>query len=171
MSSHDEEIALSKPMRRAWLGEDERSVVYRSGDVVMRETGPMMDELDRAIADGVDLTLDVYPYPCGSTMPVCRFPGWFVEGGPTAIMKRLADPADRRRVIEFLEESNGEALGHTSWTYIGSERNRHLEGMSWTDVAADRGTSVAEMMCDVLLEENLECGLTVLPPQSVAVWR
>ena len=40
MSSHDEEIALSKPMRRAWLGEDERSVVYRSGDVVMRETGP-----------------------------------------------------------------------------------------------------------------------------------
>ena len=40
MSSLDEEIALSKPMRRAWLGEDERSVVYRSGDVVMRETGP-----------------------------------------------------------------------------------------------------------------------------------
>ena len=40
MSTHDEEIALSKPMRRAWLGEDERSVVYRSGDLVLRETGP-----------------------------------------------------------------------------------------------------------------------------------
>ncbi len=143
---------------------------YRTTPDNPGQTGPMMDELDRAIADGVDLTVDAYPYPCGSTMPVSRLPGWFVEGGPAAIMKRLADPADRRRVVKFLEESRGE-LGHTSWTYIGSERNRHLEGMSWKDVAADRGTSVAEMICDVMLEENLECGLAVLPPESVAVWR
>ena len=144
---------------------------YRTTPDNPGETGPMMDELDRAVADGIDLTLDAYPYPCGSTMPVCRFPGWFVEGGPAAIMRRLADPADRRRVIAFLEETWGEALGHTSWTYIGSEGNRNLEGMSWTDVATDRGTSVAEMMCEVLLEENLECGLTGLPPESVSVWR
>jgi N-acyl-D-amino-acid deacylase len=143
---------------------------YRTTPDNPGETGPMMDELDRAVADGVDLTLDTYPYPCGSTMPVCRLPGWFTEGGPTEIMRRLADPADRRRVIEFLDESQGQ-IGHTSWSYVGSEKNRHLEGMSWKDVAADRGVSVAEMILDVMLEENLECGLAVLPPESVAVWR
>ncbi len=131
----------------------------------------LMEELDRAVEDGVDLTLDAYPYPCGSTMPVCRLPGWFVEGGPEAILARLRDPEDRARVEEFLEEINGPALGHTSWSYIGSERNRHLEGMAWSDVAAERGVSVAEMMCDVMLEEELHCGLTVLPPLSIAVWR
>ena len=143
---------------------------YRTTPDNPGETGPMMEELDRAVADGVDLTVDAYPYPCGSTMPVCRLPGWFVEGGAEAIMKRLADPADRRRVLGFLEESRGE-IGHTSWSYIGSERNRGLEGMSWNDVARDRGTSVAEMILDVMLEENLECGLAVLPPESPAVWR
>jgi N-acyl-D-amino-acid deacylase len=144
---------------------------YRTRPDNPGETGPMMDELDRAVVNGVDLSLDVYPYPCGSTMPLCRFPGWFVEGGSDAIMARLRDPADRARAIEFLEETNGEALGHTLWSYIRSEKNRHLEGMSWFDVAADRGTSVAEMMCDVLLEENLECGLAVLPPLSMSIWR
>ncbi len=134
-------------------------------------TGPMMEELDRAVADGVDLTLDAYPYPCGSTMPVCRLPGWFVEGGSDSILERLANPVDRARVVQFLEETNGDALGHTAWTYIGSSRNRSLEGMAWIDVAAERGVSVAEMMCDVLLEEELNCGLLVLPPHSVATWR
>ena len=40
ISNHEAEIPLSKPMRRAWLGRDERSVVHRHGDVVLRETGP-----------------------------------------------------------------------------------------------------------------------------------
>jgi hypothetical protein len=38
--NHDEsEIPLSEPMRRGWLAAEERSVVYRKGDVVLRETG------------------------------------------------------------------------------------------------------------------------------------
>ncbi len=144
---------------------------YRTTPSNPGETGPMMEELDRAVDDGVDLTLDAYPYPCGSTMPVCRLPGRFTEGGSEAILTRLKDPADRKRVIEFLEETNGAALGHTTWSYIGSERNKHLEGMAWSDVAAQRNTSVADMMCQVMLEEELNCGLAVLPPLSMAVWR
>jgi thiamine kinase-like enzyme len=40
MNGSEDEIALSKPMRRAWLDKDDRSAVYRRGDVVLRETGP-----------------------------------------------------------------------------------------------------------------------------------
>ena len=36
----DEEIALSRPMRRAWLTGGGRSAVYRRGQVVVREAGP-----------------------------------------------------------------------------------------------------------------------------------
>ena len=144
---------------------------YRTTPANPGGTEEMMAELDRAVDGGVDLTLDAYPYPCGSTMPACRLPGWFVEGGTDAILDRLRNPSDRKRVIAFLEETNGPAMGHTLWSYIGSERNKHLEGMSWSDAAAQRGTSVADMMCQVMLEEELDCGLAVLPPTSVAVWR
>ncbi|MDA1298393.1 MAG: amidohydrolase family protein [Chloroflexi bacterium] len=144
---------------------------YRTTPANPGGTAAMMEELDRAVDDGVDLTLDAYPYPCGSTMPVCRLPGWFVEGGTDAILTRLRDPDDRRRVVEFLEETNGPAMGHTLWSYIGSARNKNLEGMAWSDVAEQRSTSVADMMCQVMLEEELDCGLAVLPPFSVAVWR
>lgn len=40
MSNHEDEIPLSKPMRRAWLDTSERSVVHQRGNVVLRETGP-----------------------------------------------------------------------------------------------------------------------------------
>lgn len=40
MNSDQEEIPLSKPMRRAWLEKDERSAVFRRGDVVVRDVGP-----------------------------------------------------------------------------------------------------------------------------------
>jgi hypothetical protein len=40
MNIDESEIPLSEPMRRAWLDSDQRSVVYRKGDVVLRETGP-----------------------------------------------------------------------------------------------------------------------------------
>ena len=40
MNNSEPEIPLSEPMRRAWLDSDERSIVYRKGDVVLRETGP-----------------------------------------------------------------------------------------------------------------------------------
>ena len=40
MSNHEEEVPLSRPMRRAWLDRDERSVIHRRGNVVLRETGP-----------------------------------------------------------------------------------------------------------------------------------
>ena len=127
-------------------------------------TTSMMAELDKAKSEGVDLTADIYPYSYGSTMPVCRFPGWFVEGGPESIKKNLMNSIRRRRVVKFLEKTNGDALGDTIWSFIGSKKNHELEGQSWLDIAKYRGTSVAEMMCDILLEEDLQCGLSVKPP-------
>jgi N-acyl-D-amino-acid deacylase len=43
--------------------------------------------------------------------------------------------------------------------------------MSWRDAARERGVSVAEMACQVMLEEGLACGLLVSPPSSVRLWQ
>lgn len=58
---------------------------------------------DDAIADGVDLTLDSYPYLPGSTTLSALLPGWASAGGPGATLARLADAGQRARIAHELE--------------------------------------------------------------------
>ncbi|MDX3456918.1 D-aminoacylase [Streptomyces sp. ME02-8801-2C] len=59
--------------------------------------------LDEALAAGADLTLDTYPYTPGSTTLVALLPSWASEGGPEAILRRLADADTAERVRHDLE--------------------------------------------------------------------
>ena len=53
------------------------------------ETLRMVDE---AIARGVDVSIDQYPYTASSTSLTILFPGWSLDGGRPALLDRLADP-------------------------------------------------------------------------------
>lgn len=59
--------------------------------------------LDAALADGVDLTLDSYPYLPGCTTLAALLPSWAAEGGPEATLTRLRDPASRAAIQHALE--------------------------------------------------------------------
>ena len=131
----------------------------------------LLEPVERAKADGVDVTLETYPYPVGSSFPTGFFPGPFHEGGPEAIVERLSDDKQRADYVRTLEETPVRALAGNAWTWIGSEENKHLEGMAWEDAAELRGESIGEMVCNVMLEEKMVCGFRGVPPQSVRLWR
>ncbi len=76
-------------------------------------------------AEGIDISLDVYPYPTGSSIPVSILPGWAQEGGPDAILERLGDEGERGKIAAFLENMD---LGDRVFTYL--EGLSELEGMS-----------------------------------------
>ena len=59
--------------------------------------------LDEALASGADITLDTYPYTPGSTTLVALLPSWANEGGPEAVLKRLADDDTAERIRHHLE--------------------------------------------------------------------
>ncbi|MFC1412847.1 amidohydrolase family protein [Streptacidiphilus sp. N1-12] len=64
--------------------------------------------LDAALADGVDLTLDTYPYLPGSTTLAALLPGWATAGGPERTLARLADPAARAAIRTALEQQGSD---------------------------------------------------------------
>ena len=66
MNNHEEEIPLSRPMRRAWLDRNERSVVHRSGDVVLRETGPWATSVHSLLRHLEDVGFAAAPRVVGS---------------------------------------------------------------------------------------------------------
>ncbi|MEV6478966.1 D-aminoacylase [Streptomyces sp. NPDC051576] len=59
--------------------------------------------LDEALAAGADISLDTYPYTPGCTTLVAMLPSWASEGGPEAILKRLADDDTAERIRHHLE--------------------------------------------------------------------
>jgi N-acyl-D-amino-acid deacylase len=59
--------------------------------------------LDAALADGVDVSLDTYPYTPGCTTLAALLPGWAHEGGPEALLARLRDDPTAERIRYALE--------------------------------------------------------------------
>jgi N-acyl-D-amino-acid deacylase len=131
----------------------------------------LLEPIDAAKAEGLDITLETYPYPVGSSFPQSFFPGWVHEGGPHKLLERLADPALRDRIVtEMAKVMYGRPAGNV-WTWAASEKNAHLPGVLFEEAAKTRGVSPEEMVCDVMVEEELTCGFRGAPPHSTRVWR
>ncbi|MDT8370142.1 MAG: amidohydrolase family protein [Longimicrobiales bacterium] len=56
--------------------------------------------IDRAVADGIDVTFDRYPYLAYATGLTSLFPAWSREGGTPRLFERLDDPAEGQRIRE-----------------------------------------------------------------------
>ena len=144
---------------------------YRTTAESAGQVGKLLEPIDRAKDEGIDITLETYPYPVGSSFPQAFFPGYFHEGGPEEMLKVLNDEDRRAELITRMQEVGYGKPGGNMWTHIGSDRNKDLEGMLFDDVAAGWGGSVEEMVCRVMAEESLTCGFRGSPPSSVKLWR
>lgn len=127
----------------------------------------LTDPIDRAKDQGVDCTMDIYPYPSGSSIAVSFLPGEMQEGGPDAILQRLADPGRQRALRDHLENHLFAPLEPVTFSYL--PRNPHLEGKSLAEASRLRGASPARTLCDLLLEEELKVGYVNAPPSSRAL--
>ncbi len=140
---------------------------YRTAPGSEGQVAERMELIDRAKAEGVDCTLELYPYPSGCTFVLSMMPSHVHDGGPDAALKRLSDPAERRKAAAYLEEHD--KLQDAVITY--SPLTPDLEGMSIPDVAAARNVSMGEAACDLLVENDLKVAYRGAPPNSVAVWQ
>jgi N-acyl-D-amino-acid deacylase len=124
--------------------------------------GELLALLDRATADGVDVTLDTYPYLPASTYLSALLPSWSSDGGADATLARLADPATRERIRVDLEQtgSDGNNGVPVDWATIeinGVRRpeNAHLVGHRIAESAARAGRSPSDLYFDTLIDERL----------------
>lgn len=120
----------------------------------------LLELLERIRASGVDVTCDTYPYTAGSTFIQSLLPTWAVDGGPDAILRRLAAPETRARIIESLSGStspSGLGFDWSRYMLVGAEsaENGPYEGQTFDKIAAARGLSAPEWVCAVLDEDNL----------------
>ncbi|BAJ32250.1 MULTISPECIES: D-aminoacylase [Kitasatospora] len=129
--------------------------------------GQFLALVDDALADGIDITLDSYPYLPGSTTLAALLPSWSTEGGPEATLARLADPAARERIRADVEERGSDGCHGvvTDWDtiQISGVRNSSLAavvGRKVSELAAEQGRTGTEVFFGLLRADQL--GTTIL---------
>lgn len=126
--------------------------------------------IDRARADGIDVTFDVYPYIAASTSLATLIPAWAHSGGNDALLARLRDKDIRRRLADEIKsgipgwENFARAAGWENVLIVRleSEANKTLEGKTVAEAAAERGTTPEDTIFDLTLEEDGQTITTVL---------
>ncbi|MFJ9607518.1 amidohydrolase family protein [Kitasatospora sp. NPDC101176] len=131
-------------------------------DVNRGRAGDLLALVDQALADGVDLTLDSYPYLPGSTTLAALLPGWATEGGPEATLDRLADPVVRERIRYEVEEKGSDGCHGvvTDWAtiQISGVRSPALAdsvGRTVAELAAEQRRGGTEVFLDLLRRDDL----------------
>jgi N-acyl-D-amino-acid deacylase len=121
--------------------------------------GELLALVDEALADGLDVTLDSYPYLAGSTSLVSLLPRWVFADGPEALLARLRDPGQRVRILRELdvEGSDGHHGVVADWSAIQvsgvwRDANAGWVGRTVTEIA-DGGVP-AETYLDLLLTDD-----------------
>lgn len=124
--------------------------------------GEFLAMVDAARADGVDLTLDSYPYLPGATSLVALLPGWFVSGGPDATLARLADAGQREPLRVALEVTGSDGfhgvLAQWELIQVVGVADPDLDGYvgrTVREIARDEGREPIDVVIGILLADEL----------------
>jgi N-acyl-D-amino-acid deacylase len=132
---------------------------------------PMLALVDDARAEGLDVTYDCYPYEWASTRLLIMIPPWVQAGGPMRTKSRLSDMGVRNRIRRELAERGVQYAGRRAWddVRLGAFTRPELlrwEGHTLGEVIADRGDDPVDVLCDLLLDEDLRVNQVTPGPWS-----
>lgn len=117
----------------------------------------LLERIHQARAEGVAVTLDLYPYSAGSSILHSYLPTWLLDGGPDLALSRLNDAQTVSRLRADPEVSSYD------WDRVVITRTKsgnHV-GQSVALAAAERGLDAAECLATILSQEALEVGAVV----------
>ncbi|WP_373889796.1 N-acyl-D-amino-acid deacylase family protein [Microbacterium sp. ASV81] len=122
--------------------------------------------VDAALADGVDVTLDTYPYLPGATTLAALLPSHLSASGDVVAAVAALDAAGRERVRVELEEEGCDGFHGepADWSVIevsgtGSEALGGLVGRTIADIAAAEGRATIDVVLDTVVADRGATGV------------
>ncbi len=122
----------------------------------------VIERVEAAHAEGIQVTADMYNYTAGSTGLDAAMPPWVQEGGYDAWAERLQDPAIRARLQREMSTPTNEwenlylAAGADGTLLVGfrNDELKPLTGKTLAEVAEMRGVSPEEAAMDLVVEDE-----------------
>lgn len=124
-------------------------------------------KIEQARADGLRITADMYTYTAGATGLDACIPPWAHAGGRGAMVRRIRDPATRRRILQEMATPSNDwenlllAAGSADRVLLvgfKSQALKALTGRTLAEVAAARRKSPEETILDLVVEDGSRVG-------------
>ncbi len=100
---------------------------------------PALKLIDQAIAEGLDMTADMYPYTAGATSLVAILPEWAQEGGLDETLKRLQDKTTRAKMTVSMKTEGFFSIAEWDKVLIVGSSNPTYTGKYIADLADASG--------------------------------
>jgi len=110
----------------------------------------------------LDIAADIYPYTAGATGLSAMMPPWAKDGGSEELIKRLQNPAMRKK-IKLQMQTSFTGWENFYWMADGgknimvsylSEKNKDLQGKTIAEIAVIRKSDEIDVIFDLLIEES-----------------
>ena len=133
-----------------------------------------LDMLEAAAADGLQVRADAYPYPAYSTSLTIFLPAWSCEGGTEALLARLKDPAQIKRIKDEMTAQVLNDPGDFDLIIISrlkSAKNKGLVGQTLMQIADLWAMEPAGAAVRLLIEEQTQVEMIGfgMKPENVAM--
>jgi N-acyl-D-amino-acid deacylase len=123
--------------------------------------GRAIEMMEKAIADGMNVHADRYPYIAYNTGMSNFFPLWSRDGGTEKFMLRLRDKSltgkIRKEVLERIDGLGSWDSVLISWTK--STANKIYQGKTVQQIATEKNVDPFEFVVELLLQENEQVGI------------
>ena len=128
----------------------------------------ILDLVEGARTEGLDVTFDSYPYIYSSTRLLIILSQWAHDGGPEKLKEVLRSPEGRARLRR--EVGPWGLSWEEMWlTYFKQPRNRCYDGRSIAEVAEMMGKDPVDAVCDLLLDEDLQTSYVSIGPNGATL--
>ena len=141
------------------IGREARIPVHIShikalGADVWGQSALAIEIINRARAEGINVTANQYPYVASGTgLSAALLPRWAEAGGRQEMLKRIDDPAIRPKLIAEME-LNLKRRGGANSLLIRGGADRGLIGKRLDEIAKSRGKSPVETALDIIKTGN-----------------
>lgn len=116
----------------------------------------MIDKIEKARSEGLNITADMYTYNASSTGLTGVIPTWIQEGGHRDWINRMQEAGPRKRVIEDikieLKDQSPEGI-----LMVGFNKNsmaKKYMGMTIAEAAKKRNQTPEEAIVDLVIEDD-----------------
>lgn len=111
----------------------------------------LVQRIEKARAEGVEVFADQYPYNASSTsLSAALLPRWAQAGGQKALVERLDDSATRARIRAEVVENLDRRGGADRIQFARYTKDRSIEGKTLQQVAAERKLDPVDLTLELV---------------------